>query len=490
MTSRFSLAQENKHLVLFAIIVVLFVALRLWHLTAYGLWFDEAFSHQAAQLGWGGLIRYVIADIVHPPLFYLLLKLWINIGGESLLWLKLFPVLTSIATLVPFLLLCKELKLTAGETNTALFLIAVNALLIHYAQELRMYSLLVFFSLWSCCLFVRLLNGSSPGKQLLAGLFVVNLLVVYTQYLGWLVVGVEGLYLLCQRRQLLKLFSATVAGVALCYLPWAYLIFHSSIIEGRGLGELVAVLSRPGLRDVTWYFATLNGPFFLHRTTLVGLVLFGAPLLVWGWRVLQGQRQALTVFRVLVSFSFVPLISIFVGSYLLRPMWTERYLIVTAVPYLTLTAVAIHQLKTTWLRTVALLLIAGWAGLSGVQMLSRGNYRFDWLGLARHMVQSEPGKRVTVYTFERHVATPLEASLLFLGDDRFQILRIEDVTEMQGSHFWIAFRDTTWGRQPSPQTFVTAARCQAGPEFSVSNHAGKNADVGEAVTAFPVTCPR
>jgi hypothetical protein len=30
-------------------------------------------------------VRFVAADLIHPPLFYALLKVWISIGGESLL---------------------------------------------------------------------------------------------------------------------------------------------------------------------------------------------------------------------------------------------------------------------------------------------------------------------------------------------------------------------------------------------------------------------
>jgi uncharacterized membrane protein len=92
----------------------------------------------------------------------LLLKIWIAIGGESLLWLKLLPVTVAVASILPLLLLCRELNLSAIETNTALFLIAVNAYLIQNAQELRMYSLLTFFTLSSLWLFVRLVGGKGP----------------------------------------------------------------------------------------------------------------------------------------------------------------------------------------------------------------------------------------------------------------------------------------------------------------------------------------
>lgn len=61
--------------------VALFVTARLWHLTAFSLWFDEIFSLQTARRNWGSLLAVAVDDIVHPPLFYLLLKVWLEICG-------------------------------------------------------------------------------------------------------------------------------------------------------------------------------------------------------------------------------------------------------------------------------------------------------------------------------------------------------------------------------------------------------------------------
>ena len=43
--------------------------------------------YHLARLGWRDLVNFVASDVVHPPLFYAVLKLWIGVGGESLLWL-------------------------------------------------------------------------------------------------------------------------------------------------------------------------------------------------------------------------------------------------------------------------------------------------------------------------------------------------------------------------------------------------------------------
>ncbi|MBC7901572.1 MAG: hypothetical protein H7070_16135, partial [Saprospiraceae bacterium] len=72
-----------------------YILIRLWGVTASCLWFDEIFSVQAAGHSWDELFWFVAQDLIHPPLFYALLKVWIGVGGESVFWLRLFPVLLS-----------------------------------------------------------------------------------------------------------------------------------------------------------------------------------------------------------------------------------------------------------------------------------------------------------------------------------------------------------------------------------------------------------
>src|SRR5690242_11813293 len=127
--------------IMFGAVAVLYIAVRLWHLDASCLWFDEIFSVHAAEHEWNSLLWFVAQDLIHPPLFYAVLKGWIAVGGESVFWLRLLPVLFSAFAIVPFLYLCRELKLSDGVTLLALTMLAVNGSLIKYTQTLRMYTM-------------------------------------------------------------------------------------------------------------------------------------------------------------------------------------------------------------------------------------------------------------------------------------------------------------------------------------------------------------
>src|ERR1044072_8531373 len=121
---------EKHWRAILAAICLVYIALRFWNLTASCLWFDEIFSIHAAAHEWENLFGFVAQDLIHPPLFYVLLKIWISVGGESLFWLRFFPVFFSIAALVPFYFLCRALKLDYSTIALAFTFLAANGALI------------------------------------------------------------------------------------------------------------------------------------------------------------------------------------------------------------------------------------------------------------------------------------------------------------------------------------------------------------------------
>jgi uncharacterized membrane protein len=416
-----------------------------------------------------------------------LLKVWIGVGGESLLWMRLLPALTAIATIIPLFLLCRELKLSAIEINTAFILIAVNSYLVYYAQELRMYSLLLFFTLFSFWLFVRIIGGKDNPKILLPAFFLVNLLLIYTQYFGWLVVGVEFIYVLIWRRQRLLSFAIIIAALAFCFAPWVYIVSRAAA-EKLGLGENLGWLTRPRLSDLVWYYATLHGSFDVPRTTALSLFIFGCPLLLWSWRVLRGEESKARgmAFWMLMLFSFLPVILAFTASQILpQSVWGERYLIIAAVPYLILVAAATHQLPYARARVIVATLIISWAAVSNLYALARDDRKLHWDALAHTMMKLESAqtKSVKLYTFENFVASPLRFFLESSGERRFDVEVVKDITELREAHFWVAFRNTTWHIESSPQSILREAGCRVGQESYVSDRA-------QRITLFSSECDK
>jgi uncharacterized membrane protein len=459
--------------------IAIFAALRLWHMTTYSIWGGEAFSIIGAKQHWNDMFSYIIADIVHPPLFYVLLKLWILVGGESLLWLKLFSVLNGIAIIVPFLLLCRELDLRLPVVNLSVLLIAVNGYLIHYAQELRMYSMFTFLTLCSFWLFIRFFKSTDSNIRLLLILTVVNLLTIYTHYYGWLAVGLEFLFLLMWRRKAFA-FGVSILILLLIFSPWAFLVIQEAKAIG-GLEQNLDWIPKPHLVDILDFYATLNGSLGSRYIELFGFLLFSLPLLPWFISMvrtggLKSTNEDAILFSWLALLSFLPVIVIFlVSQNLEQAVWIDRYFIFIAAPYMLLVAAAVYRLESKWLRQIYIFVIVLWSVLACITDLRTNRMawtgaqlgsRIDWEALSLQMEQAEsaPDYPVKVYSLPVvskgvstgywTIATSLDYYLDLHHDARFEMMSAHNnhelINMLEDDHFWVAYFDIIDWPQPPP----------------------------------------
>jgi len=482
-TSRFSAGG-----IVLAIAFLTFLAARLWHLSATCLWFDEVFSVHAARHSWAEMFKFVAADIIHPPLFYAVLKIWIGIGGESLVWLRLLSVLLAVASIAPFYLLCRELNLKPKERNLAFTLIAVSGFLIKYTQEVRMYSLLLLLSVNAIWLFVRFVRNSRP--RALAALTVCNLLLVYTHYYGWLLVFAQACVVLISYRKSFRRFMLSAAVLIFTYVPWIYAVatFREPV---RGLAQNIGWIKRPNAGDLVEYFVLLNKPFLFSQSTLDRADSF---LVGWLALLLVGVALAILVFRrwregafteaerVMLALAFVPLILAAGLSWLLPySIWGTRHLIISAVPFFILAGIAIANLKPAWTKLMVLIGLASVMVLAGVVYLLKPVPNLSWCewnNLAKQIpapIQGEPTP--VVYTFEELVAyhvwfaptrtwTPsfdvkVVRGLPGVPDDpafflprRFSEVETVPASGIAGQHIWVAFRARRWDEHPPPMSHV------------------------------------
>jgi hypothetical protein len=476
---------------LFALLLGVFVALRLWNLTAYSLWGGEVFTLYGVREGWGDLLTYIVEDIVHPPLFYVLLKAWIALGGESLLWLKLFPVLAAVATMAPFLLLCRELNLHPAEMYLAFLLIAVNGFLIHYAQELRMYSLFMFLSTCSYWLFVRFFNAEATRRLDLLALSGVNLLLVYTHYYGWLAIGAEFIFLLGSNRQKLPAFAFSIAVLLLCFSPWVYMVVLATI-QKRGLGANLGWIPRPNRYSLDYLQRNLNGFLVFPGSKIFALLLFGGPVFLWGVRLVRADRGSSRgsglVFGWLCLLSCFPVaVSFWFSRFLSKAVWVDRYFIFIAVPYMMLIAIATQQLRLKWLKAIVTYSMIAWAVLAGLQDLRSDRLawegaqlgsRIPWEDVVYQLTQTETIRtgdvKIYALTAESNgvktgfwtIATSMQLQFDALGEKRFQVIRRDDMAsllaDLAEDHFWVAFFESRLLRQYPPRQFLTDNGFQVG----------------------------
>lgn len=465
----------RRSAIIIGLIALSYAAVRLWRLADSCLWFDEIFSVHAAEHQWSEIIPFVAKDLIHPPLFYMLLKIWIAVGGEGLVWLRLFPVAFSTLALIPMWMLCRELKLRFATIAVALSLFAVNGALIKYAQEVRMYSLLLFLSLVSIWLFSRFFFR---GKSFWV-LVLTNVLLVYCHYFGWLVVASEVAAIAFAQRikilQTLLMFGV----VAAAFVPWVFALFRFAEPESS-VTQNIGWMQRPGFRSVLDFALDLFDPFYFQQSSAertanfavaipLAAVVFAAAIFC-SVRLKNDTARERTLFLLFVS--VVPVLLALVFSWLLPvSIWGSRHLIIVFPPAIILTALfltdeRLGKLKHALVAGAAVFVVIAFAMFARTE---RGEYIWcAWEALGRELPASSPR---TVYVFEDLAAYHVWFSNR--TDETMRVVKVENVPgvvedkayflprgfdavkrvgsdEIQDAHFWIMFRDREWNRNHPP----------------------------------------
>lgn len=421
---------EKYWSVIIAAICLVYIILRFWHLTNSCLWFDEIFSIHAAEMSFSNLLGFVAQDLIHPPLFYIFLKIWISIGGESLFWLRFFPVFFSIIALVPFLFLCRQLKLKHATIALALIFFAVNGNLIKYAQEVRMYSVLLCLSLFSLWLFARYLN---VGKGIWF-LTIVNILLVHTQYFGWFLIFGEILALLYLQRIKIGQFMISFGLVFLSFIPWTIAVLQAMRVNAD-VSQNLGWASKPNFLTLFRFLFNLNEPFYFQTSNIdpltiwqitlpFFLILITAIILYFVNRKNHTDREK-NAFIFLSIIIFAPILLAFSASWILPfSIWGTRHFIIIFVPYAILSAKIFTDIQVKSLRfgiiSAVLFFIAG----GFVLQLNRPAQTLIWCAwdnLAKDLYDStlhgNEAVNIAIYTFE----------------------------DLSAYHFWFSLRDSDRG---------------------------------------------
>ena len=228
--------------------------LRMHQLAGPTLWYDEAASWKTIQFPWPEMFQSIERN-VHPPVYYILLKLWASVCGYSTESLRGFSVLFGVATVGVIGLIVREgvqptevepARPTDSTADTAkggaelypflaATLYAINPISIEQSQQARMYALGIFFAAilgWGT---VRILR--TPGRWSGWGLVILagNLLPL-THYYGLLTSLVAVVIIVCvgvkrsthdiRFRRLLIVRLAVAACVTLpVWMYWAPVFF-------------------------------------------------------------------------------------------------------------------------------------------------------------------------------------------------------------------------------------------------------------------------
>lgn len=335
----FDIDRVDRHRLALAVVLLVGSALRLYALGAESLWVDEIITLRfVTDYGFPELLWVVPANQPHLPLYYLFLDGWIAIAGTTETALRFPSAVFGILSL-PLLYLVGR-RLFDRETGLiATVVLALSPFHLYYAQETRMYSLLTATTLLSFLCFLRLRETPSRGN--VAGYVAGTMLTVALHPFGFLVVVAQGLALGVNRwRAGGGWHPDALSTLERAHLAcWALLtpVLALGGLKARSAVEGFTFIAPPSPADVVWtvheYFSTTATPAAM---LVGGLVVVAVPL---AFRTVDRDRL------LVLSWMLVPVLALVAVSYLLTPLFWDRYTIAASPAWFLAVALGITSLE-------------------------------------------------------------------------------------------------------------------------------------------------
>ncbi len=247
---------------------------RIYHINEQSLWVDEGYAFYHAHFP--SLVETLARD-THPPLYFVTLRLWSELAGQSELALRWLSVLPSMLSLAVIYQLAKEVIRQRQPLDSNIPILAVLMLALADAEnflagEARHYTWLVLLVSCSMLFFLR---WSRNHQRQDYGIWVMfTTLMVYTHYITAFIGITQGLYALFILRRKIRLQAlAGLIASALLLAPWL-LIVGSRQLGNDGANWSVP-LSSAVIRDI-------QVKYFTEQWTLViGLLLLGCVTILY-----------------------------------------------------------------------------------------------------------------------------------------------------------------------------------------------------------------
>ena len=354
------------------------------------IWMDEAATVGSISGSLDQLVRYVLNDAVHPPLYFLSL-FCITPLGESDFWLRFPSVICGILA-IPLIYQLGRTSFNRATGIVAAALLAISPYHVWYSQEMRMYAVMVCLTISVGYFFLKTLK--SHALKWWIGFVVTSGLAYATHYYALLLPLAQFVFLVCTLRQRPVHLRKWVVAQFIAFLslaPWLYLLFRQEMVV-FAIGTFPSPTLLSPLLTLQAFSMGLADKFSFLTVIGMGIILL---LLVFG--VTQGRSHSSDSTLFLALWLFVPFVVV-LGVSLRRGFYNHRYFVVALPAYLTLVAAGATYLRHKTVRAVAILTVCAISLLSFSVYPQPSTFpQQDWKGIAEFIHErAEPSDIIAV----------------------------------------------------------------------------------------------
>ncbi len=311
-------------------------------------WRDEAFTYLLAKKNIFDII-FLTAKDFNPPLYYILIHFWMKIFGSSEIALRSFSFIFFWATLyVCVHILLDIFKLNSKKSYLYFLLILINPLLVYYAFEARMYTLLTFLATLSYYSFYK------KNSRLY---FISTLLGLYTHYFMLLVVLSQLLfnYLIYKKSRAYLIMQKKIIKPVIYFAPWLASVLIIGQIFGSAFWinkiQFHTLLNLPSVV----YLGYEQGTQFFSGYIFFLTVLLFAILFIGFLKIGRENQEKKQIYLYLLFWALgIPFMAALVSFF--KPIFLMRYLIFTSVGFVLLLVYTLEHFRRN-ARIVALIIL-------------------------------------------------------------------------------------------------------------------------------------
>jgi mannosyltransferase len=317
------LLNSHYEIVILPILILIASFISFKYLGNESLRLDESQSIWQVNRPFGDILQVVASD-VHLPLYNIILYGWRSLVGVDITNNRHISLIFFLLGIVAMYLLT---KLISNNKNIAVFtsvLFTISPYMNWYANELRMYSLLVLVTIVSHYFFLRIYFGL--GRSWLNWLFYlpISIIGIYTHYFYFLLLISQLVFYILFwfkfPKNSFRNFVIVASTIILSFVPWIWLVLSLGNAKNQS-----PLLIKPSSID---FFNIYSQHIFGFQGDYVNsLILSFWPILGLASLLLLKKKNILKPeFVYLGLATLVPILISFIVSYSLRPIFLSRYL--------------------------------------------------------------------------------------------------------------------------------------------------------------------